>query len=92
MGPSGAASNCVAIAIADFGILGREMSEESTTPDLVKLSRRLREAGREFIKAHDRTAVVIQEAAEAGMSPDAISQASELSSETVSAFLRAGRD
>ena len=54
--------------------------------------RRLREAGREFIKAHDRTAVVIREAAEAGMSPDAISQASELSSETVSAFLRASRD
>jgi hypothetical protein len=52
--------------------------------------RRLREAGREFIEAHDRTAVVIQEAAEAGMPPDAISQASGLSSQTVSAFLRAG--
>jgi hypothetical protein len=54
--------------------------------------RRLREAGREFIKAHDRTAVVIREAAEAGMSPDAISQASDLSSQTVSAFLQASRD
>ena len=56
------------------------------------VERRLREAGREFIEAHDRTSVVIREAAELGMPPDAISQASELSPRTVSAFLQASRD
>jgi ketosteroid isomerase-like protein len=45
VGPSGAASNCVAVAVVDFGILGREMSEESTTPNPVQLTRQLIDAG-----------------------------------------------
>jgi ketosteroid isomerase-like protein len=45
VGPSGAASTCVAIALAHFGILGREMSEESTTSDPVELTRQLIDAG-----------------------------------------------
>ena len=44
MGPSGATPGCFAVALADFGILGREMSEESATPDLTELVRRSVEA------------------------------------------------
>ena len=44
MGPSGAGSRCVAVTLTDFGILGREMSEEPTTPDLLELARRIGEA------------------------------------------------
>jgi predicted transcriptional regulator len=56
------------------------------------VERRLREVGREFIEVHERAAVAIAEAAEAGMAPDAISRVSGLSSQTVSAFLQANRE
>jgi hypothetical protein len=71
---------------------GAELTQQTGTKQGGPIEIRLREAGREFIKAHDRTAGVIREAAEARMSPDAIAQASELSSQTVGAFLRASRD
>jgi hypothetical protein len=52
------------------------------------IERQLREVGAEFIEAHEEAAVVIRQAASAGMSAEAISQASGLSLETVCAFLR----
>jgi hypothetical protein len=58
-------------------------------PD-TEIERRLREAGAVFIEAHERAARVIREAADAGMRDEAISFASELSPETVRAFLRTG--
>jgi hypothetical protein len=60
-------------------------------PD-TQIERRLREAGAVFIEAHERAARAIREAAAAGMPDEAISHVSELSSETVRAFLRAGTD
>jgi hypothetical protein len=60
-------------------------------PD-VEIERRLREAGAVFIEAHDRAALVIREAADAGMPADAISRVSGLSGETVAVFLRSGAD
>jgi len=58
-------------------------------PD-TEIERRLREAGAAFIEAHERAARAIREAADAGMPDEAISHVSELSPETVRAFLRAG--
>jgi predicted transcriptional regulator len=55
----------------------------------VELERRLREAGLVFIEAHDRAALAIREAADAGMNAEAIAQTSGLSPATVLAFLRA---
>jgi len=54
------------------------------------VERRLREAGAGFIEAHDSAEAAIRDAAHAGMSAEAIAQVSGLSTETVSAFLRAG--
>jgi hypothetical protein len=58
-------------------------------PD-TEIERRLREAGAAFIEAHERASDAIREAAGAGMPDEAISNVSELSPETVRAFLRAG--
>ena len=58
-------------------------------PD-TEIERRLREAGGVFMEAHKRAARAIREAADAGMPDEAISPVSELSPETVRAFLRAG--
>jgi argininosuccinate lyase len=52
------------------------------------IDQRLHEAGAEFITAHDRAGVAIREALRAGMSAEAISDASGLSPETVRAFLQ----
>jgi hypothetical protein len=49
---------------------------------------RLRDTGAKFIEAHDEATAVIRKAAAIGMVPEAISQASGLSEETVRAFLR----
>lgn len=56
------------------------------------IERRLREAGRGFIESHDKTAIVIREAAGLGMPAEAIADVSGLSLQTVAAFLRAGAD
>jgi hypothetical protein len=53
------------------------------------IEHRLREAGSEFIKSHDKAEAAIREAARVGMSAEMISDASGLSPETVGAFLRA---
>lgn len=53
------------------------------------IEHRLREAGSEFIGSHGRAEAAIREAATAGMSAEMIADASGLSAETVSAFLRA---
>ena len=58
-------------------------------PD-TEIERRLREAGAAFIEVHEQAARAIREAADAGMPAEAISHVSELSPETVRAFLRAG--
>jgi hypothetical protein len=55
------------------------------------IERRLCEAGRRFIDAHKDTEAAIREAADGGMTADAISHVSGLSGDTVSAFLRAAR-
>jgi hypothetical protein len=55
----------------------------------IEIEGRLREAGREFIESHSATETVIREAASAGMLPQVISDISELSPDTVRAFLRA---
>jgi predicted transcriptional regulator len=60
------------------------MSQEN-----VELERRLTEAGAVFIEAHDRAALAIREASQAGMTAEAIAQTSGLSAETVRVFLRA---
>ncbi len=52
------------------------------------VERRLREAGSEFIESHRKAETAIREATRAGMPPEAIAHVSELSPETVSAFLR----
>lgn len=52
------------------------------------IEQELRKVGAEFIEAHEQAAVVIREAASAGMSAEVISQTSGLSLETVRAFLR----
>jgi hypothetical protein len=54
-----------------------------------EIERRLRDAGAVFIEAHDGAALVIREAADAGMPTEAISHVSGLSHETVATFLRA---
>ena len=56
------------------------------------LERRLREAGVVFIDAHDRAALAIREASDAGMNAETIAQTSGLSPATVRAFLRAGAE
>jgi hypothetical protein len=58
-------------------------------PD-TEIERRLQEAGAVFTVAHERAARAIREAADAGMPDEAISHVSELSPETIRAFLRAG--
>ena len=58
-------------------------------PD-TEIERRLREAGAAFIEAHERAARAIRDAADGGMPDEVILQVSELSAETVRAFLRAG--
>jgi hypothetical protein len=58
-------------------------------PD-TEIERRLRETGGVFIEAHEQATRAIREAANAGMPAEAISHVSELSPETVRAFLRAG--
>lgn len=63
------------------------MSEEN-----VELEHRLREAGVVFIDAHDRAALAIREASDAGMDAETIAHKSGLSPATVSAFLRAGAE
>ena len=60
------------------------MSEQN-----VELERRLREAAGVFIEAHDRAALAIREASDAGMDAEAIAQTSGLSPATVRIFLRA---
>jgi len=50
------------------------MSQEN-----VELERRLREAGAAFIEAHDRAALAIHQASNAGMNADAIARMSGLS-------------
>jgi hypothetical protein len=55
----------------------------------VELERRLQEAGVVFIEAHDRAAIAIREASDAGMNAEAIAKTSRLSPATVLAFLRA---
>jgi hypothetical protein len=62
-----------------------------TVPD-TEIEQRLREAGTVFIEAHDRAALAIREAADAGVPAEAISHISGLSHETVAAFLRASAD
>jgi hypothetical protein len=54
----------------------------------VELERWLREAGADFIEAHDRAALAIHEASQAGMSVEAIAHTSGLSYATVDIFLR----
>jgi hypothetical protein len=61
------------------------------TPDS-ELEGRLRDAGALFIEAHDRAELAIREAADAGMSAQAISEVSGLSRRTVSAFLHRDPD
>lgn len=56
------------------------------------IERRLREAGHGFIESHDKTAIVILEAADLGMPAEAIADLSGLSLQTVAAFLRARAD
>jgi hypothetical protein len=53
------------------------------------VEQRLRDAGGEFIAAHDKAEAAIREAAGVGISAETISDASGLSPETVRAFLRA---
>jgi predicted transcriptional regulator len=57
-----------------------------------EVEQQLREAGAVFIEAHDRAALAIREAADAGMVAEEIAKVSGLSPETVAAFLRAGPD
>lgn len=57
-----------------------------------KVEQQLREAGAVFIEAHDRAALAIREAADAGMVAEEIAKVSGLSPETVAAFLRARLD
>lgn len=52
------------------------------------VERHLREAGSEFIESHRKAETAIREAASAGMPSGAIAHVSELSPETVAAFLR----
>jgi hypothetical protein len=68
------------------------MSAESRTPDVVELERRLREAGANFIEAHDRATLAIDAASDAGMDAEAIARASGLSAATVRVFLQAGAE
>jgi hypothetical protein len=63
--------------------------KEDEMPETDEIELRLREAGRGFIESHDRTAVVIREAADLGMPAEAIADVSGLSPQTVAAFLRA---
>jgi hypothetical protein len=57
-----------------------------------EVEQQLREAGAVFIEAHNRAALAIREAADAGMVAEGIAKVSGLSPETVAAFLRAGLD
>jgi hypothetical protein len=52
------------------------------------VEQRLREAGGEFITAHDNAEAAIREAVRVGMSAESISDASGLSYETVRAFMQ----
>jgi hypothetical protein len=58
----------------------------------VDLDKRLLEAGVVFIEAHDRAALVIREASDAGMSAQTIAQTSGLSLATVRIFLQTGAE
>jgi hypothetical protein len=60
-------------------------------PD-TEIEQRLREAGAVFIEAHERAALAIRGAADAGITAEAISHVSGLSRETVAIFLRASED
>ena len=72
------------------GRAGRPTAVGSAWMRDIEIERRLREAGAVFSEAHERAARAIREAADAGMPDEAISHVSELSPETVRAFLRAG--
>jgi predicted transcriptional regulator len=57
--------------------------------DHTTIEQQLREAGTLFVDAHDKAAVAIRSAADAGMSAQTIARVSGLSPDTVGAFLRA---